>query len=287
MFKLGMDIFVNSLYEVLMLFPYLFLTYLLMEYIEHKISRKTTAYILKAKQYGPIVGSFLGVVPQCGFSVVASNLYSTGLITLGTMLAVFLSTSDEMLPILIYGEIGGNIIIKIITIKLIYSMIVGFLVDSYLSENFIKHKAPNIKAFCEQEKCKCDDKNKNIYKSAYSHTEKISIYIFVFALIINTIFALGNWSLIQQTLMNMPILSKIIASLIGLIPSCYPSVFMSQMYIEGVISTSTLITCSLSNAGVGLLVLYRVNTNKKETLKIISLIFGVSVLFGLLGELFL
>ena len=106
-------------------------------------------------------------------------------------------------------------------------------------------------------------------------------------MIINTIFALGNWSLIQQTLMNMPILSKIIASLIGLIPSCYPSVFMSQMYIEGVISTSTLITCSLSNAGVGLLVLYRVNTNKKETLKIISLIFGVSVLFGLLGELFL
>lgn len=287
MLKLGMDILVNSLYEVLMLFPYLFFTYLLMEYLEHKVSRKTTAYVIKAKQYGPVVGAILGLVPQCGFSVVASNLYATGLITLGTMLAVFLSTSDEMLPILIYGGVGGSLIVKIITIKLIFSMIVGFLIDSYLPESFIGHKKTDIKTFCQQEKCKCDEKNENIYKSAYKHTEKISLFILIFALIINTIFALGGEDYVQNLFANYPILSKFVAAIFGLIPSCYPSVLMSQLFLENVISISTLITCSLSNAGVGLLVLYRVNTNKKETLKIISLILSVSVLFGLLGELFL
>ena len=113
MLKVGIDILVNSLYETLVLFPYLFLTYLLMEYLEHSMSRYTIISIRKAKQYGPILGSFLGLIPQCGFSVSASNLYRTGLITLGTMVAIFLSTSDEMIPILLSGGVSGDIIIKI------------------------------------------------------------------------------------------------------------------------------------------------------------------------------
>ena len=287
MFKLGMDVLVGALYEVLMLFPYLFFTYLFMEYLEHKISRKTTVYAIKSKQYGPVVGAVMGLIPQCGFSVMSSNLYATGLITLGTLLSVFLSTSDEMLPILIYGRVGGILIAKIIVAKLIYSLIVGYLVDSYLSESFIAHKKASIKAFCEQEKCKCSNENKNIYKSAYKHTEKISMFIFVFALVINTIFALGAGVYVQELFVKSPILSKLIAAIFGLIPSCYPSVLMTQLFLENVISISTLMTGALSNAGIGLLVLYRVNTNKKETLKIILLLLISSFFFGLIGDLFL
>ena len=118
MLRLFMDILVDSIYEALALFPYLYLTYLLMEYLEQRLSRQSMIYIRKSKQYGPIVGGLLGVIPQCGFSVSAANLYATGLISLGSMLAVFLSTSDEMVPVLLSSGIGGGIIIKILIVKL-------------------------------------------------------------------------------------------------------------------------------------------------------------------------
>lgn len=284
-YKVGLDILVNSLYETLALFPYLYLTYLLMEYLEHKMSKRNMTYIRKAGQYGPVIGGILGLIPQCGFSVAAANLYATGLITLGTLIAIFLSTSDEMLPILISGGIGMALITQILCLKVIYAIVAGVLIDIFLPEKFIKHKnEPNIGAFCEREKCKCEAEE-NIWHSAFKHTEKISIFIFIFSLAINTIFMLSGRTSILSLFTDIPILSKFIAAAIGLIPSCYPSVLLTQLYLENTITLGTLMSGTLSNAGLGFFVLYKVNSNQVETWRILTLLYGCSVIFGLITEI--
>ena len=285
MLRVCMDILVNSMYETLVLFPYLFLTYLLMEYLENTMSRQSVIAIRRAKQFGPVVGSFLGMIPQCGFSVSASNLYRTGLISLGTLIAIFLSTSDEMLPVLISGGVGANFIIKILSIKLILSVIAGILVDNYLPQKFIRHRnEPSIKAFCLQEKCKCESKKDSIFKLAYRHTERISIFIFIISLIFNAYFTFMGYYSIKNMLVSAPILSKFIASFVGLIPSCYPSVLLAQLYLDDIISLSTLMVGSFSNAGVGLMVLFRINHNRRETMRIIFLVYVISIILGFAFE---
>jgi hypothetical protein len=285
MYGIGMDILIHSLYETLMLFPYLYLTYLLMEFLENKMSRRYMIYVRKAGEYGPVVGGGLGIIPQCGFSVVSSNLYATGLITLGTMMAVFLSTSDEMLPILISGGVSVALIIQILSIKFIFAVLSGVCIDKFLPQSFIKHKnEPDISSFCKREKCKCDHK-KNIFKSAFMHTEKICIFIFIFSLIVNAIFMLGGNGTIKSTLIDLPVISKFVSSAIGLIPSCYPSVMLTQLYINGAISIGTLMAGTLSNAGLGYLVLYKVNANKQENLRILALLYIIGVGCGIISDI--
>lgn len=285
MFKVGLDILVASLYEVFMLFPYLYLTYLLMEYLEHKMSRKELIYVRKAKQYGPIIGGLLGLIPQCGFSVSFANLYRAGLISLGTMLAVFLSTSDEMLPILISKGASSSTIIKILFVKLFYAITVGILIDRFLPQSFIKNKnEPDISAFCKQEKCKCNDKKENIYKSAFKHTERVSLFIFAFAFLVHVAFLFSDYDVIKSIMLSSPIIGKFVVAFIGLIPSCYPSVLLTSLYFDGIISVSTMITGTLSNSGLGLLVLYRINPNKEETTRIIALVYVISVILGIITE---
>lgn len=285
MYGIGTDILMHSLYETLMLVPYLYLTYLLMEFLENKISRRNMIYIRKAGEYGPAVGGLLGIIPQCGFSVAASNLYATGLITLGTLMAVFLSTSDEMLPILISGGASSSIIIQILSIKLIFAVFAGVIIDKFLPQSFIKHKnEPDISAFCKREKCKCSHKE-NIWKSAFKHTEKISIFIFIFSLIVNAVFMLGGKETIKIALIDMPIISKFVASAIGLIPSCYPSVLLTQLYLNDAISIGTLMAGTLSNAGLGYFVLYKVNTHQQENLRILVLLYIIGVGCGIISEL--
>jgi len=284
MWVLGLDILMEALFETLSLFPYLYLTYLLMEYLEHKMSRRSMIYVRKAKQYGPIVGGLLGLMPQCGFSIAAANLYTTGLVTLGTLMAVFLSTSDEMLPLLISGGIGAGLIIQILCIKAAFGIVSGILIDNFLPNKFIKRKnEPNISAFCQREKCKCDNKD-NIWKSAFKHTEKISLFIFFFSLVINAAFMLGGQETVNDALTTMPVLSKFMAALVGLIPSCYPSVLLTQLYLAHTISLGTMMAGTLSNAGLGFLVLYKVNPNSEENLRILALLYGLGVFFGIVSE---
>ncbi len=284
MWVLGLDILMEALFETLSLFPYLYLTYLLMEYLEHKMSRRSMIYVRKAKQYGPIVGGLLGLMPQCGFSIAAANLYATGLVTLGTLMAVFLSTSDEMLPLLISGGVGAGLIIQILCIKATYGIVSGVLIDNFLPDKFIKRKnEPDISAFCQREKCKCDDKE-NIWKSAFKHTEKISLFIFFFSLVVNAAFMLGGQETVHDALTTMPILSKFMAALVGLIPSCYPSVLLTQLYLSHTISLGTMMAGTLSNAGLGFLVLYKVNPNSEENLRVLALLYGLGVFFGIVSD---
>jgi len=287
MWTVGLDILMDALFDTLYLFPFLYLTYLLMEFWEHKMGRQSMIYIRKAKRYGPIAGGLLGLIPQCGFSVAAANLYATGLITLGTLMAVFLSTSDEMLPLLISGGIGMGIIIQIIGLKAIFGIAAGVLIDNFLPNKFIPRKnEPNIMEFCKREKCKCEDKE-NIWHSAFKHTEKISLVIFFFSLVVNIAFTFGGQETINDALSISPLLSKFMAALFGLIPSCYPSVLLTQLYLAKTISIGTLMAGTLSNAGLGFLVLYRVNSDSQANLKILGLLYVLGVFFGIIADLLL
>lgn len=284
MWAAQIDILVDALYETLSLVPYLYLTYLLMEYLEHQMTRRSMIYIRRAKQYGPIAGGLLGLIPQCGFSIAAANLYTAGLITLGTLMAVFLSTSDEMVPLLISGGVGGGLIIQILCMKVAFGIIAGVLLDIFLPDKFIKRKTtPSISSFCQREKCRCSDKE-NIWLSAFKHTERISLFIFFFSLVINALFMFGGKDVINDALTEIPILSKFMAALVGLVPSCYPSVLLTQLYLTQTISLGTMMAGTLSNAGLGFLVLYRVNGNFKENMRILILLYIFGVLFGILSE---
>lgn len=199
-----LEVIQDTLIDSIKLLPFLFITYLIMEYIEHKTSEKSKETIKKSGKIGPLIGSFLGVVPQCGFSVSATNFYAARVITLGTLISVYLSTSDEMLPIMISEAVPVDVIIKILAIKLVIGMIFGFLIDLFL-RIFKKEKIKEEKIIdlCEKEHCHCEN---GILKSSIHHTLSIFAFIFIISFIINTVIHFVGEESISNFLMNKPIL---------------------------------------------------------------------------------
>lgn len=278
-----LEILEDAIIDSVKLIPFLFLTYLLMEYIEHKTKEKTKETIKKSGKYGPFIGALLGIVPQCGFSVSATNLYAARVITLGTLIAVYLSTSDEMLPIFLSEGVAIDIILKILAIKLIIGMIAGFLIDFVIRlKNKGNTEKEKIIDLCEKEHCHCEH---GIFKSALKHTINIFIFIFVFTLIINLVIHLIGEENIAGFMLDRPILGPILSGIIGLIPNCASSVIITQMYLANLISIGTMIAGLLVSAGVGLAVLFRTNKGVKENIKITILLYAIGVVSGILLEL--
>ncbi len=278
-----LEILEDAIIDSVKLIPFLFLTYLLMEYIEHKTKEKTKETIKKSGKYGPFIGALLGIVPQCGFSVSATNLYAARVITLGTLIAVYLSTSDEMLPIFLSEGVAIDIILKILAIKLIIGMIAGFLIDFVVRlKNKGNTEKEKIIDLCEKEHCHCEH---GIFKSALKHTINIFIFIFVFTLIINLVIHLIGEENIAGFMLDRPILGPILSGIIGLIPNCASSVIITQMYLTNIISIGTMIAGLLVSAGVGLAVLFRINKGVKENIKITILLYAIGVVSGILLEL--
>ena len=278
-----LEILEDAIIDSVKLIPFLFLTYLLMEYIEHKTKEKTKETIKKSGKYGPFIGALLGIVPQCGFSVSATNLYAARVITLGTLIAVYLSTSDEMLPIFLSEGVAIDIILKILAIKLIIGMIAGFLIDFVVRlKNKGNTEKEKIIDLCEKEHCHCEH---GIFKSALKHTINIFIFIFVFTLIINLVIHLIGEENIAGFMLDRPILGPILSGIIGLIPNCASSVIITQMYLANLISIGTMIAGLLVSAGVGLAVLFRTNKGVKENIKITILLYVIGVVSGILLEL--
>ena len=278
-----LEIIEHTLKDSIKLIPFLFVTYLLMEFLEHKTSSKINKTIKKSGKYGPLVGGVLGLLPQCGFSVMATNLYMGRIITIGTLITIYLTTSDEMLPILISENVAIGIIIKILAIKFLIGVISGIIIDVIL--NF-KNKGKEIKEehvdFCEHEHCHCEE---GILKSAIRHTVSIFAFILLITFILNLVIHNIGEEKLSSLIMNNKILGPVIAGLIGLIPNCASSVIISQLYIEKVISSAIMISGLLVNAGVGLLVLFRVNRNLKENIKITAILYGIGVISGIILEL--
>ena len=274
----------HAFLDTLKLIPFLFLTYLLLEWIEHKAAQKTAALAAKAGKLGPLAGSLLGVVPQCGFSASASNLYAGGVISVGTLVAIFISTSDEMLPIMISAHIAPMRILAILGIKVACGILVGFALNFLLSFRKNKETKPEISHICEEENCHCE---KGIFLSSVIHTLQIAFFVFLFSFLIGVAIHLIGEEQISAFTANAGIFTPLVASLVGLIPNCASSVVITELFLGGVISTGALLAGLIANSGVGLLVLFRVNKNHKNNLLITLTVYltgaAVGILFDLLG----
>ena len=274
-----LDVVIDTLVDSIKLLPFLFIAYIIMEYIEHKTSKKTEKTIKKAGRLGPLMGGILGIFPQCGFSAAASNLYAGRIISLGTLIAIFLSTSDEMLPILLSEGVNINIIIQILLIKLVIGIIFGFIIDLFMSKHKKNNEESEISHVCEHDKCHCEEEG--IIKSSIKHTISIFIFILIVSFILNVVIFIIGEEQLSNLILNKPILGPIIAGFIGLIPNCASSVIITQLYLQNMITVSTMIAGLLVNAGVGLLVLFKENKNTKENVSILVLLYSIGVLSGI------
>lgn len=273
----------HTLIDNIKLLPFLFITYLVMEYIEHKTGEKAEAVIKKAGRFGPIPGGLLGMIPQCGFSAAASNLYAGRIITLGTLFAIFLSTSDEMLPILISEQAPVSMILKILLSKAIIGMVAGFLLDLIVRREHAGEKEElRIEHMCDHEHCHCEEGN--IFKSAISHTLQIFLFILVISFAINLIIEFMGEEVLASFLSGKPVIGPVLAGIVGLIPNCAASVVITQLYLEGVLGAGAMMAGLLTGSGVGLLVLFRANDNLKENLKITLILYGIGVVAGIILE---
>jgi len=270
----------HTLLDSIKILPFLLIAYLIMEFIEHKTTDKTRNAIKKSGKFGPFIGSLLGAFPQCGFSVTATNLYAGRVITLGTLFAVYLSTSDEMLPILLSEGVSGPLILKILGIKILIGILVGIVIDLVANKFYKKNKEENkIESICEHDHCHCEE---SIWKSAIKHTINVFIFILIITLILNIVIEYIGEDTLTSLISNKPIISALIACAIGLIPNCASSVILTQLYLSNVLSLAVMIGGLLVNAGVGLLVLFKVNHNQKENIKIVLGLYGIGVISAII-----
>ena len=275
-------ILLDGLVDTLKIIPFLFLTYLLMEFIEHRAGEKAESFMKRAGVFAPVVGGALGAVPQCGFSAAAANLFAGIVISIGTIVAVFLSTSDEMIPILVSGRVPVVTVILIVLYKAAVGILVGLAVDFAIRLMHRKSEAINIDAICDEDNCHCE---RGIWYSALHHTATISLFVLLITIAINAlVFFVGEENL-GAVLRGKPVISHIVAAVFGLIPNCAASVALTTLCTEGLISAGTMISGLFSGAGVGLLLLFRVNKKLKENLVIVAIVLTAGVVFGLLGDL--
>ena len=277
------EVIEDALIDSVKLLPFLLITYLIMEFIEHKTSGKSKEAIKKSGKFGPIIGSILGIFPQCGFSVSATNFYAARVITLGTLISVYLSTSDEMLPIFISEAVSVSTILKILAVKLVIGIVAGFLIDLVLRlKNNNKNEEEKIIDLCEKEHCHCEH---GIIKSALKHTLSIFIFIVIVTLLINTAIHFIGEERIASFIEINPVLGPVLAGIIGLIPNCASSVILTQLYLENIITATTMISGLLVNAGVGLAVLFKMNKGIKQNISIVFLLYAIGVISGLMLQL--
>lgn len=270
----------HTLEESARLLPFLFVAYLVIELLEHYAGGRTDRIMQRAGRYGPFVGALVGVVPQCGFSTIAANLYAGGVISMGTLLAVFLSTSDEMLPILISRQAPIALIIKILGFKVVAAVIAGMVVDLLFRR--AKKREVHIHDLCEHEGCHCED---GVLKSALRHTVKIFIFLLIIIFVVNLAVEYIGEDTLRHLALNRPVLGQLLAGVLGLIPNCAGSVLITELYLQGAMQAGAMLSGLMVSAGVGVLVLCRMNHNWRENVIIIGLLYGVAVLFGCIASL--
>ena len=267
--------------DTLKLIPFLFITYLVMEWVEHRTSDHTKIAIRKAGRLGPLVGGVLGVIPQCGFSAAAASLYAGKVITAGTLIAVFLSTSDEMLPILLSERAGIGFITKVLIVKALYGVIAGFLVDFLFRKLNERRIGVGIHGICTQEHCHCE---KGIVRSALKHTVSITFFILLISIALNILLTIVGTENLSNLVLNQPLIGEVLAGLIGLIPNCAASIALTQLYLEGIMSAGAMVSGLMVGAGVGLLVLFRTNRHTRQNIQLTILLYILGVAGGLIVQ---
>lgn len=301
----------HSVEDTLYLIPFLFVTYLAMEWLEHKAGDKAEEAVRRAGAAGPVVGALVGIVPQCGFSAAAATLWAGRVITLGTLFAVFLSTSDEMLPIFLAEQVAPMTILKIMGVKLIIGMVMGFVVDAAIRLARRDREKLRIHELCERDHCHCngdcetceqqpelaydfehDEEHEHhheggsILRSALKHTVQVTVFIFVITLVLDGALELVGEDALAAFLGSNPVLSVLGSALVGLIPNCAASVVIAQLYVEGALGAGAMMAGLLVSAGVGLLVLFRTNRRLRQNLIVLVGLWATGVFWGLIISAF-
>ncbi|MDD6154648.1 MAG: putative manganese transporter [Eubacteriales bacterium] len=275
-----LDALKDSVIDTVKLLPFLFAAYLAMEYWEDKAGDKTEKWLRNAGPLGPIIGSVAGVMPQCGFSALASSLYAGGVITAGTLLAVFLSTSDEMLPIFISEQVPAGQILKILGLKVLIGAVSGLIMNALLLKfTHRDHSEEEFHELCEEEHCECEEGG--IVHSALVHTVKVTIFIFIVTFIAAVLVGFIGKDRIMAIASGRPILGVFFIALIGLIPNCAASVIITQLFLDSFITAGQMMAGLLVGAGVGLLVLFRTNRRHKENFFILVSLYALGVFWGI------
>lgn len=312
------DVLADSVIDTLKLIPFLLVTYLAMEALEHFASNKVKEAVERAGTAGPVVGGLLGALPQCGFSAMAATLFSGRVVTAGTLVAVILSTSDEMIPVFVAHQEPAGRMLAIIAIKVALGIVAGFLLDLVLR---LLHRAgdghAHIHELCEREHCHCEEADEadeadedegddghgdhgdhhdrghhhghshshhgvwGIVRSACVHTAQVTAFIFLISLLFGLIIEGFGVDSIRSMLANHPVRATFIAALVGLIPNCGASVAIAELFLDGTLATGPMLAGLLSSGGVGLLVLWRTNADARQNVYVTLLVYGVAVLAGL------
>ena len=273
------DVLLDTVLDSLKLLPFLFAVYLAIEIIEEKAEEKTAAILRSAGRWGPVAGAAVGVVPQCGFSAAAANFYAGGLITRGTLLAVFLSTSDEMLPVLISGGAPASFIGKVLLYKVLAGVLAGILTDA--AEKRIRpSRRRTLHQLCEQENCRCED---GILLSALRHTGKIFVFLFAVTFVLNFAVELLGAERLGRFILNRPVAGELLAGIIGLIPNCAGSVVLTGLYLQGAMSAGAMLSGLLVSSGVGMLVLFRMDRDWKDDLLTLGILYVSGTALGMLA----
>ena len=276
--------FIHTIEDSVKLIPFLLITYLIMEAVERAAAGRTAQIISKAGPSGPFLGALLGAFPQCGFSAAASNFYSAGLIGMGTLIAVFMSTSDEMLPVFIAEQVGAGTITKILIAKIIIGTVSGYVIV-FLGRRFFEKKKKELEDHRKEHGHDCSDEGRTLIAEAIIRSLKTFGFIFIITLVLNLIIEAIGEDALASVLKDAPVIGELLAGLVGLIPNCAASIIISQLYISGLIGSGAMMSGLLVSAGVGVLVLFEENHNLKENILILAILYLMSVLWGLLIEL--
>lgn len=279
-----LESFKDAFSDLVPIVPLLFLTFLVIEFVEYYQFDKVSSYVRRSGKYAPLIGALVASFPQCGFSIIASVLYIRGLITRGTLLAVYLSTSDEAIPVLLSMPDKSSLVIPVILIKILIGIIAGYAFDFIFPKEIKEDKTLKIVpevGCCEHNIGK--KIKKELILHPVVHTFTISIFIFVLTLIINILIALfGSAENLGVHLMSGSIVQPFMAALFGLIPNCAVSVALIMLFIKGSITFSSLIAGLCSNSGLGIWIILTRNKDKKDSLILISALFLISALAGVI-----
>lgn len=267
------EILVDTLLDLVKIVPFLFVIYLFLEWMENQTGHRMERFLEKHRRLNPLAGTLFGLLPSCGFATAASSLYATGVISAGTLVAIFLSSSDEMLSIMLGMQADLSLIAPILVVKLVVGILAGYGFDA-----LSRHRSINVSEFCEREH---DDHSHGVLYSACMHTLQVTVWLFVTVFVFNGIVGLIGEEVISGFIATHPSQSVLICGLVGLIPGCASSIILTTMYIDNVLAFSAVCAGLLVNAGTGMIMLYRVNPDWKDNTKILlaTLVCGITAGF--------
>ena len=270
---------IEFLLDNLLLLPFLFVTYLVLELLEARAGGALERSLGRTRRLGPLFGALAGAVPQCGFSAAAASFYAGGAVTAGTLIAVFLSTSDELIPVLISEKAPLALICRILAVKVVSGLAVGFAVNAVLSLFGKGEPTLRVDELCAHSRCSCKER-KGIFVPALVHTAEIFVFILVISGIVELVLHFVGEDGLRHLILNSPWWGEALAGLIGLVPNCAVSVSGAQIFLKGGMSASALMALSLTGSGVGMLVLFRTNRHWKANIAILLCVYLAGVLIG-------